>query len=315
MHLKYKLLICFVIIAVIVSGAVFSARLRDDLSSYKPKKTTIKVVSQSPVNKFATQASWTQNFAVIPNGALDPTYWTYDIGTGGLTSPNWGNNEAEYYTNDPDNVSISNGLLNITARQQSEGGQDYTSARIKTEGLIDFEYGKLDVVAKLPAGIGTWPAIWLLPENSIYNNNSPDTDPLQYLNDGEIDIMEAIGAQPGVVTSSAQSRSYNPTLNDERIESDNIPDDTTAFHDYGLEWTPNQLIFTVDGVAYHTVNRGIDDTYKAWPYDQQYYLLINVALGGTDGGVDSEQYPPYGIDNSSLPAQFQIKSISYFKYI
>jgi beta-glucanase (GH16 family) len=250
----------------------------------------------------------------MPNGPLNSNYWTYDLGTGGPTNQNWGNNEAEYYTDNSDNVSINDGVLNITAIQQTEGGQDYTSARIKTQGLIDFEYGKLDVVAKLPSGIGTWPAIWLLPQNNIYYYNSSDSDPLQYLNDGEIDIMEAIGAQPEIVTSSAQSRSYNPMLNDERIETDTVSDDTTSFHDYGLEWTPNQLIFTIDGVPYHTVNRQPTDNYKAWPYDQAYYLVINLALGGTDGGIDSNEYPPNGINNNSLPASLQIKSISYSKY-
>jgi len=303
------------LILIVAINVGLSKKLNID-NVWSPPKVSVKPTLVKTINtsQFSTEASWTQNFSSM-NGSLNSAYWTYDLGTGGSTNPNWGNNEAEYYTNEPDNVDISGGVLTITARQQDEGGLGYTSARIKTEGLIDFEYGKLDVVAKLPSGIGTWPAIWLLPENNIYYYNSPDSDPLQYLNDGEIDIMESIGAQPGIITSSAQSRSYNPMLNDERIGTDTVSSDSTTFHDYGLEWTPNQLIFTIDGVAYHTVDRESGDTYLAWPYDQQYYLIINVALGGTYGGIDSSQYPPDGIDNSQLPDSMQINSINYYKYI
>jgi beta-glucanase (GH16 family) len=250
----------------------------------------------------------------MANGTLDSSYWAYDLGNGDPTNPGWGNAEVEYYTNNSANISIYDGLLTITARQQNYGSQQYTSARIKTDGNIDFEYGKLDVIAKLPSGDGTWPAIWLLPQNNIYYYNSSDSDSLQYLNDGEIDVMEAVGGQPGLVTSSAQSRNYNQFLNDERIATDTVPDDTTTFHDYGLTWTPHQLLFTIDGVTYHTVNRASTDTYKEWPYDQPYYLIINLALGGTYGGINNIQYPPDGIDNASLPATLQIRSITYSKY-
>jgi beta-glucanase (GH16 family) len=314
MHINYKFLICFLIVALIIFGAIFSIKLSDDLSSNPNKSTKQKNLSKQDTGQFSTRPSWIQNFATMPNGALSSAYWRYDLGTGGPTDQNWGNDEAEYYTDNPDNVGIYNGLLTITARKQTYDGQQYTSARIKTQDLVDFEYGKIDVVAKLPSGIGTWPAIWLLPQNNIYYYNSPNTDPLQYLNDGEIDIMESIGAQPGIVTSSAQSRVYNQILNTERIGTYTISNDTTTFHDYGLEWTPDQLIFTIDGNEYHTVNREPTDTYKQWPYDQPYYLIINLALGGTYGGLDTNQYPPDGIDDTQLPTSMQISSVSYYKY-
>jgi beta-glucanase (GH16 family) len=271
--------------------------------------------AQAVAADFAAKPTWTQDFYKLKNGRLNPAYWVYDIGTGGPTDLHWGNNEAEYYTNNLDNVEVSNGSLNIIARQQEEDGSDYTSARIKTLGKVDVEYGEINVVAKLPAGVGTWPAIWMLSQNNKFYYRSGSEDPLQYLNPGEIDIMEEVGAQPGMVTSSAQSREYNPTDNTERIETDSVPDAATSYNNYGLEWTPTQLVYTVNGEPYHIVNKQPGDTYLAWPYDQPYYLIINDALGGTYGGQDTTEYPPNGINNAALPADFQIRSINYRPYI
>jgi beta-glucanase (GH16 family) len=318
MSLRKKILIGVAGLAVI-GASVYLAETSgaDNNSAHVAAPTEITASNNTLMvtRDFAAKPTWVQDFGKTANGGINQAYWRFDQGTGGPTDPRWGNNEAEYYTDNLDNVQIKDGSLDITALKQAYRGSDYTSGRIKTEGKVDVEYGKIDVVAELPGGAGTWPAIWMLSQKNIYYYSGPKNDSLRYLNPGEIDIMEEIGAQPDTVTSSAQSRSYNPTDNTERIKTHTVPDATTAFNDYGLEWTPTQLVFTVDGKPYHIVNKQPGDTYKAWPYDQPFYLLLNDALGGTYGGQDSGQYPPNGINNAALPATFKIRSITYSKYI
>jgi len=274
-------------------------------------------VSSSSVGLFASVPSWSQDFSTMPNGPLSSSIWSYDIGNGGPSNPGWGNNEDEYYTSNPDNVRVENGQLIIEAEQQSDNGFDYTSARIKTTPSLNFTYGKLDIVAELPAGVGTWPAMLMLSTNNTYTiwNSTTEQDLNNYLHDGEIDIMEATGSIPDQVTSSAQSYVYNPSNNNERVGYFNVSNDTTTFHDYELQWTPTSLTFLIDGVAYHTVDKAANDPTTIWPYNQPFYLILNIAMGGTEGGTESQQYPPYGIDNSSGPWQMAIKSINYYPYI
>ena len=266
---------------------------------------------------FVATPTWTQDFQTMPNGPLSSKLWSFDIGNGGPNNPGWGNNEAEYYTDNLSNVRIENGQLIIEAKKQSEDGFSYTSARIKTVPSLDFTYGKLDIIAKLPSGIGSWPAMWLLPTNGIYESYTPagEADPNDYLHDGEIDMLEAVGTIPGQITSSAQSYVYNPRNNNERIAETNLSDDASTFNDYELQWTPTSLKFLVNGVAYHTVNRAKTDSTDIWPYNQSFYLILNVAMGGTEGGTDSQQYPPYGIDDTSGPWEMAIKSIDYYPYV
>ncbi len=275
------------------------------LASTEPLTEPKSTISQG---QFALNPSWTQNFTAMSNGPLSSSVWNYNLGNGGPDNPGWGNNEEEYYTSNSSNVRVDNGQLIIEAQQQTYDGFDYTSARIVTTPSLNFTYGKLDIVAKLPAGVGTWPAFWLLPSDPRYVvwNSTTEQDPNNYLKDGEIDIMEATGSIPAQVTSSAQSYVYNPLNNNERIGTTNISDDTTAFHDYELQWTPTSLSFLVDGVAYHTVTKASTDTTDIWPYNQPFYLIINIAMGGTEGGT---------IANSSGPWQMAIKSINYYPYI
>ncbi len=286
------------------------------LSPVSLPSSTIKSSTPSVASSFAANPTWSQNFATMPNGSLSNSLWGYNLGNGGPSNPGWGNNEAEYYTNSPGNVQIINGDLIIEAQQQAIDGFNYSSARITTLPSLNFTYGKLDIVAKLPAGVGTWPAIWLLPVNPTYELTTPsgEQDPNNWLRDGEIDIMEATGSIPGQISSSAQSYTYNPGNNNERGAVLNVDNDTSSFHDYELQWTPTSLTFLVDGVAYHTVTKAATDTYLAWPYNQPFYLILNIAMGGTEGGTEAQQYPPYGIDNSIGPWEMTIQSINYYPY-
>ncbi len=266
---------------------------------------------------FAANPSWSQDFTKMSDGSLINNIWGYDLGNGGPDNPGWGNNEAEYYTNSPSNVRIENGELIIDAQKQSIGGFSYTSARITTLPSLNFTYGKLDIIAKLPGGVGSWPALWLLPTNGIYALTTPagEQDPNNSLRDGEIDILEATGSIPGQITSSAQSYTYNPSNNNERIGISYVNNDTTVFHDYELQWTPTSLSFLVDGVAYHTVDKAATDSTNVWPYNQPYYLILNIAMGGTEGGTETQEYPPYGIDDSSGPWEMVVKSINYYPFL
>jgi beta-glucanase (GH16 family) len=199
-------------------------------------------------------------------GSPDPTKWGFDIGTG---SGGWGNNELEYYTNRQTNAIISNGTLKIIALKESYNGSAYTSARMLTNNLYSFQYGRIDVRAKLPASTGTWPAIWMLG-NNIATVGWPAC--------GEIDIME----QSGSLKSTIYGTLHYPTEAGQYGDGSTtiISDASTAFHVYSTMWTPLSIQLSVDGVVYYTLlnNLGI-------PFNQQFFIILNVAMGGNFGGA------------------------------
>ena len=207
---------------------------------------------------------WSDEFDVpgLPNSLK----WGYDIGTGG---DGWGNNELEYYTNRIQNAEVVNGVLKITAARESYNGSTYTSARLLTKNKFSFKYGKIEVRAKLPAGVGTWPAIWMLGDN-IAAAGWPDC--------GEADIMEHRGSElnkifgtlhyPG--RSGANGNGSTVMINDV----------TAQFHNYILEWSPAAIKFYVDTQLYFTVtNTG------SLPFKQNFFIILNVAMGGGFGGT------------------------------
>ena len=296
----------------LVNGKPLAARYKTSIKSL----TTTKLLTPVVTGSFAASPTWSQDFSSMPDGPLSSSVWSYNLGNGGPDVPGWGNDEDEYYTSNLNNVRISGGQLIIEALQQADNGFDYTSARIVSTPSLNFTYGKLDIVAKLPSGVGTWPALWLLPSGSPYALTTPagEADPNNWLRDGEIDMLEATGSIPGQITSSAQSYDYYPDHN-ERMGVSYVGNDTTSFHDYELQWTPTSLEFLVDGVVYHTVDKGLTNDTNIWPYNEPYYLILNIAMGGTEGGTEVQQYPPDGIDNSSGPWQMDVKSIDYYPYI
>ena len=170
-----------------------------------------------------TNLVWSDEFDT--DGQPDATNWTYDIGTG---SNGWGNGEVQYYTDRADNVTISDGTLKITAKKEDYSGSSYTSSRLKSQGLREFTYGRIDVRAKLTTGGGTWPAIWMLGSNF---------ETVGWPACGEIDIMEYVGNNPGVVQSALHTTaSSGDTVN---VKSTNVSDADTEFHVYSLNWSPN----------------------------------------------------------------------------
>ncbi|WP_016988669.1 family 16 glycosylhydrolase [Flavobacterium sp. ACAM 123] len=195
------------------------------------------------------------------DGAPDPAKWSYDLGAGG-----WGNSEAQNYTNSADNVIVANGNLKITAKKVGSG---YTSTRLKSEGKYKFTYGKVEVRAKLPAGGGTWPAIWML--GSDYATNT-------WPGCGEIDIMEHKGNEPNVIHGTLHYPGRSGGNGNGSVKT--ITNASTEFHVYKTIWTAASVKIFVDDVLYHTVaNDG------SLPFNKDFFMILNVAMGGTFGGA------------------------------
>lgn len=206
---------------------------------------------------------WSDEFNT--DGAPDPTKWGYDIGTGG---DGWGNNELEYYTNRPENAIVENGVLKITAIKESFSGSAYTSARILSKDKFDFMYGKVEVKAKLPSGVGTWPAIWMLGSN-INTVSWPAC--------GEMDIMEHRGSELNKIFGTLHYPGRSGANADGNTKM--ISNATTAFHIYTLEWTASSIKIFVDDELYHTVTNS-----AGIPFNHNFFFIMNVAIGGNFGG-------------------------------
>ncbi|HEU5051521.1 MAG TPA: glycoside hydrolase family 16 protein [Hanamia sp.] len=212
--------------------------------------------AQSKYNKLV----WADEFN--KSGAPDASKWTYDIGGNG-----WGNNELEYYTDRPENVIVKNGMLHITALKEDYKGSHYTSARILTKGKFSFKYGRVEVRAKLPSGVGTWPAIWMLGSN---------IDSVNWPSCGEIDIMEHLGRDMHTIYGTL----HYPGHYGDHANGKTIPiKDATQFHVYGLEWSPEEIKISLDGKVYQTVKNSADI-----PFNHNFFIILNEAMGGNFGG-------------------------------
>lgn len=212
-------------------------------------------------NNFDTLV-WSDEFDT--DGAPNSANWTYDLGTG---TNGWGNNEAQVYTNDPSNVIVENGVLKITAIAENGG---YTSARIKSQDLFEFTYGRVEISAKLPDGGGTWPALWMLGANF---------EDVGWPNCGEIDIMEHVGNNINDVSSALHFPGNSG--GNAVVDRTTVSDATTAFHVYSVEWSSNQLVLSVDGNPHLTYSYGTNVPF----YENDFFLILNVAMGGTLGGT------------------------------
>jgi beta-glucanase (GH16 family) len=205
---------------------------------------------------------WSDEFNT--NGAPDPAKWGYDLGGGG-----YGNNELEYYTNRPENVIVENGVLKIKAIKENYNGSAYTSARLLSKDKFAFKYGKVEVSAKLPAGVGTWPAIWMLGSN-ISTAGWPAC--------GEIDIMEHRGSELNKIFGTLHYPGHSGGNADGNTKM--ISNATTAFHKYSLDWSASAIKIYVDDQLIHTVANT-----ASLPFNQDFFFILNVAMGGTFGGT------------------------------
>jgi len=227
-------------------------------------------------------------------GLPDTTKWRYEVGGNG-----WGNNELQYYTaRRPENARVEGGHLLIEARRESWQGKPYTSARLTTRQTQAWTYGRIEARAKLPAGLGTWPAIWMLGQN-IGTMGWPRC--------GELDIMEHVGYDPGVIHGTTHTQAYNHVKHTEKTGTDTIPDATTAFHLYAIDWTPDQIDFYVDGHRYFSARKSELGTSEAeWPFDQPFYLLLNLAVGGNWGGAK-------GVDETIWPRRMEVDYVRVYQ--
>lgn len=208
-------------------------------------------------------------------GAPDAKLWGFNIGTG---ENGWGNNELQYYTDRPENVAIEEGMLRITALKESFNGSSYTSARLLTKGKFEQTFGRFEARIKLPWGQGIWPAFWML---------GADIDTNPWPGAGEIDIMEYRGQQPTIMLGTVHGPGYSGgasisksyTLTNDRFD--------TGFHVFGIEWGPEYVNFYVDNVLYNQITPA--DVPGEWVFDKPFYILINLAVGGSFVGPPNSE--------------------------
>lgn len=232
---------------------------------------------------------WSDEFDYT--GLPDSTKWTAQVGGHG-----WGNNELQFYTSGrTENARVENGMLTIEARQENWDSMKYTSARLVSKNKGDWQYGKIDVRAKLPKGRGTWPAIWMLASNNPFN--WPD--------DGEIDIMEHVGFDQGTVHASVHTKKFNHVIGTQKTNKIKVDDCSENFHVYTVEWNKDSVKVAVDGNFYFSF--GNDKTgYEAWPFDNKMHLLLNIAAGGNWGGQK-------GVDETIWPQKMEIDYVRVYQ--
>jgi len=232
---------------------------------------------------------WEDNFT--RDGRPDPEIWNVETGGTGF-----GNNESQFYSDDSRNVSVENGVLKITALHEEVGNRHYSSAKLTTRGKKSIRYGKVEVSAKLPMGKGTWPAIWMLGDN-IRQIGWPLC--------GEIDIMEHVGRNPGVVHFSLHSETYNFHKNNHPTLVLKAPQALEGFHKYGLVWEEGTITFLFDDEAVAIFHRQPEDTEKEWPFDEGgFYLILNLAVGGNWGGE---------IDDTIFPVSIEFNQVKVYE--
>ena len=220
---------------------------------------------------------------------INPANWTFDIGGWG-----WGNGEAQFYTSHPENACLEDGMLVIEARQEKYENSYYTSARLKTQGLQNFQYGRIEGRIKVPSGKGLWPAFWMLGSN-FDGNNWPDC--------GEIDIMEYVGKEPDLIMGTLHGPGYSGALGFTKWNRQTylIAED---FHTYAIEWETDEIRWYYDGVQYHTVHR-TDIGEREWVFDQPFFIILNLAVGGQLGGI-------IGLD-TEFPTQYYVDYVRVYQ--
>ena len=208
------------------------------------------------------------------------------------------NNESQYYTKGREqNARVENGHLVIEAIFEEYEGAKYTSARAITRGKKEFLYGRIEVKAKLPTGVGMWPAIWMLGSNR---------DQLSWPACGEIDIMENVGYDPDTIHANIHTKAYNHTIGTNKGSRIKVQSPYKDFHVYAVEWFKDHLDFYVDGQKYFSFENDGAGNNETWPFDKPQYLILNVAVGGDWGGK-------YGIDQSIFPQKMLVDYVRYYE--
>lgn len=225
-------------------------------------------------------------------GLPDSTKWIYETGK-------IANNELQYYTSKRmENARIEDSVLIIETRKEKYNGADYTSARIVSRGIGDWQYGKVEISAKVPTGKGTWPALWMMPTYSEYGG---------WPKSGEIDIMEYIGVEPQNLfyTVHFEGTTGSGHESDGSGAVRRISNPFNQFIKFTMIWTPDKIEWYANDVKYHTYSKTSDD-YRVWPFNKEFYLILNLAYGGDWGGYA-------GVDDTKLPHKFLIDYVRVFQ--
>lgn len=276
-----------------------------DTSEFLPVLSAIVVRKKHQKNK-AWQLVWHDEFDYT--GEPDPSKWSFDLWPARKV-----NDEDQTYTNNPKNVRVEDGKLLIIAHKEDVDGAEYSSGRIHSAGKGDFLYGRAEVRAKLPAGQGTWSAIWMLPSDPYrYSTTCQPNEDWQgsascdaWPNSGEIDIMEHVGFDMHNVHGTVHNKAYYWANWEQRkgsIEAKNID---TAFHTYSVEWSPENITVFFDDTPYFSYSNE-HTNWQAWPYDHPYHIILNLAIGGMWGRAGGP------IDDSIFPVQMEIDYVRVY---
>ncbi len=265
------------------------------------------LVRQSAFGTDGWVQSWFEEFA---GDALDTRNWTPQ-----LWPARFVNDEDQAYTAERENLRVEDGRLVLEAHYQGPGTPAFTSGRVHSAGKQSLRYGRVDVRARVPEGRGVWPAIWFLPEDPFRYASScgPEVGEWQgnadcdaWPNSGEIDLMEHVGNQPGIVHGTVHTEHYYGGLGTQIGEAIVLPDLGRDFHVYSLVWMDDALAMYVDGHRYFAY-RKLAEGSAQWPFDQPFHLILNLAVGGHWG---REGGP---IDTGAFPRRLEVDYVRFFK--
>jgi beta-glucanase (GH16 family) len=224
-------------------------------------------------------------------GAPNTAKWSYEKG---LVR----NQEKQYYTEKRlENARVEHGKLIIEARKEKFQNAEYTAASLTTQKHASWKYGRIEVCAKLPAGRGSWPAIWMLPT---------DIGKVPWPRCGEIDIMEHVGFDPSVIHGTLHTEAYNHMKKTQRATQIKLPTYSKNFHTYTTEWSADKIVMQIDGKTYATYNKKPGDKEAEWPFNKPYYLILNLAIGGGWGGMK-------GIDDAAFPQRMEVDFVRVYQ--
>lgn len=227
-----------------------------------------------------------QDFSKLKD--IDEAIWTFDDG------PSYNNEQQRYTKKAAKNAWIENGRLIIEARKGPDG--KITSGRLTSKEC--WKYGTFEVVCKVPAGRGTWPAAWMLNDRL---RSTKHGSRLGWPKCGEIDIMEFVGYEPGVYHFTVHTDKYNHTKGTQIGKKHQVKETAPGFHTYRMEWSAKRIRILMDGTEVFD-HAKTESTLEAWPFDDPYYFILNLAIGGDWGGSK-------GVDPKIFPARFEIKSV------
>ena len=258
------------------------------------------VICSSSMSSFTQKGKkwelvWADEFKT--EGLPDSTKWGYDKGDGCPRNCGWGNNELQYYTSDRlENARVEDGNLVIEAHREAMKTREYSSSRMVSKHKGDWTYGKIEIRAKLPKGIGVWPAIWMLPTDWAYGD---------WPSSGEIDIMEHVGYIPDSIFGTVHTKRYNGMLGTQKSKGIASKTVSSSFHTYGMEWNEEKIDFLFDDKVYHSFpNR--NEGPEAWPFDLNFHLVLNIAVGGNWGGK-------MGVDTAIWPQQLVVDYVRVYQ--